>query len=85
MAFIVTIGKKINALLLLCIERYPAWTYLTINKILWTIGFFYSIWVIQGSVPSFRQWILGAIFAVLTLPLGYWINTLFFQVKNKKE
>lgn len=66
-------------------NRWPTVSYMVINKILWTIGFFYSIWVIQGTVPNVRQWFLGAIFALATLPLGYWINTLFFQTTKKED
>lgn len=77
--------KEINNWMLKFIAAYPAFSYMAINKVLWTMGFFYSIWLIQGFVPTLHQWFFGALYAVLTLPLGYWINTLFFQVKQEKN
>jgi hypothetical protein len=77
--------KTIHNRLKKWIEEWPTVSYLVINKILWIVGFFYSIYVIQGFAPTFRQFVLGSIYALITLPLGYWITALFFQVKKEDK
>ncbi len=56
------------------IKKYPKVTFMVISKLSWIVGFFYTVYIIQGVVPSHRQWILGSVYTIATLPLNYWLT-----------
>ncbi|CAB4120901.1 hypothetical protein UFOVP1_25 [uncultured Caudovirales phage] len=62
------------------VAKHPIISFMVVYKLFWTASFFFTIYVIQGQVPSLRQWILGAIWTIVTLPLNYWL-TYSFGVK----
>jgi len=65
--------KKMDQWMDKLISSYPLWSFIICNKLLWFVGFTYSVFAIQGTVPTLRQFVLGAIFALLTSPLGYYM------------
>jgi len=48
-----------------------------ITKLWWIISFFFTIYIIQDQIPTLRQFVLGSIFTVLTLPLNYYLTYSF--------
>lgn len=64
------------------INKYPKITFMIIVKLYWIVSFSFTIFVIQNSAPTVRQWVLSSIFTILTLPLNYWL-TYNFQGVNK--
>lgn len=67
------------------INKYPRATFMIISKLSWVVGFFYTVYIIQGVVPSHRQWILGSVYTIVTLPLNYWLTYGFTgEDKNTK-
>lgn len=65
------------------IKAYPKTSFMIINKIYWVVSFFFSVYVIQGEIPSVRQFTLGSIFCILTLPLSYYLTYCFGSKENK--
>lgn len=63
------------------IDKYPKLMFMVISKIWWIIGFFFTIYIIQDEMPTLRQFVLGSIYTILTLPLSYWLTYGF----SKKE
>ena len=59
------------------INKYPKLSFMIISKIYWIIGFFFTIYVIQGKVPTLRQFLLGSLYTLLTLPVNYWLTYSF--------
>lgn len=56
------------------IKNWPKLSFMIISKLYWVVGFFYTIWVIQGEIPSAKQFLLGSIYTIATLPLNYWLT-----------
>lgn len=56
------------------IRKYPQTMFMIIVKLYWIVSFSFTVFVIQNSVPTLRQWVLGSIFTILTLPLNYWLT-----------
>lgn len=63
--------------------KHPIISFMLIVKIYWLSSFFFSIYVIQGEIPTLRQFLLGSMFAIITLPLNYWL-TYSFGSKGSK-
>lgn len=61
----------------LLIEKYPKLSFMIVTKLWWVIGFFFTIYIIQNEIPSLRQFVLGSIYTILTLPLNYWLTYCF--------
>lgn len=55
-----------------------------ITKLWWVISFFFTIYIIQNEIPTLRQFILGSIFTVITLPLNYYL-TYNFGTKESND
>lgn len=53
-----------------------------IVKLYWVVGFFFTVYIIQGQIPSVRQFVLGSIYTILTLPLNYWLTYGFSGEKD---
>ncbi len=56
------------------IKEWPRLSFMIIVKLYWIVSFAFTVFVIQESVPTIRQWVLGSIFTILTLPLNYWLT-----------
>ncbi len=56
------------------IDKYPKLSFMIIVKLYWIVSFSFTVFVIQNSVPTVRQWVLGSIFTLVTLPLNYWLT-----------
>lgn len=63
------------------IKKYPKTSFMVILKLYWVVSFFFTIYIIQNEMPNMRQFVLGSIFTILTLPLNYWLTYSF----NPKE
>lgn len=63
------------------IEQWPKLSFMIIVKLYWIVSFSFTVYVIQNQIPTARQWLLGALFTIATLPLNYWL-TYGFGVKN---
>lgn len=63
------------------INKYPKISFMIIVKLYWIVSFSFTIYVIQNSVPTLRQWVLSSIFTLVTLPLNHWLTYGF----NSKE
>lgn len=66
------------------IKKYPKLSFMIIVKLYWIVSFSFTIFVIQGSVPTVKQWVLSSLFTILTLPLNYWL-TYGFTGENKND
>jgi hypothetical protein len=64
------------------IDKYPTTTFMVACKVLWITGFFWSVFVIQGEVPSLKQWLLGSLYVIVTLPVNYWLTYCFSGKKD---
>lgn len=67
------------------INKYPKAAFMIISKLSWIVGFFYTVFIIQGQMPSARQWILGSVYTIITLPLNYWLTYGFTGVHTNAE
>ena len=56
------------------IKKYPKISFMIIVKLYWIVSFFFTVYIIQNQMPSLRQFILGSIFTIITLPLNYWLT-----------
>ncbi len=56
------------------IKEWPKLSFMIIVKLYWIVSFSFTVYVIQNEVPTTRQWVLGAIFTLVTLPLNYWLT-----------
>lgn len=56
------------------VNKYPKMSFMIIVKLYWIVSFAFTVYVIQQSVPTIRQWVLGSIFTIITLPLNYWLT-----------
>ena len=63
------------------IQKYPKISFMIVVKLYWVVSFFFTVYIIQNSVPTLRQFVLGSIFTIITLPLNYWL-TYNFGSKN---
>jgi hypothetical protein len=63
--------------------KYPKIYFMVVMKIYWVVGFFFTIYIIQNEMPTMRQFVLGSIYTILTLPLNYWL-TYSFTGRNEK-
>ncbi len=59
------------------LNKYPKISFMVVNKIYWIVGFFFTIYIIQNQIPTVRQFILGSLFTIITLPLNYWLTYSF--------
>ncbi len=59
------------------IKLYPKISFMIITKIWWIVGFFFTVYIIQNEMPTLRQFVLGSIYTILTLPLNYWLTYSF--------
>jgi hypothetical protein len=64
------------------IDKYPKTSFMIIVKLYWVVGFFFTVYIIQNQMPSIRQFLLGSIYTILTLPLNYWLTYSFGGTKN---
>lgn len=55
---------------------------MVISKVWWIVGFFFTVYIIQNQMPTPRQFILGSIYTILTLPLNYWLTYGFSEEKK---
>ncbi len=65
------------------IDKYPKLSFMIIVKLYWIVSFSFTVFVIQNSVPTVRQWVLGSVFTILTLPLNYWLTYGFTGIKQE--
>ena len=56
------------------IKKYPKLFFMIFVKLYWIVSFSFTVFVIQNSVPTLRQWVLGSIFTLATLPLNYYLT-----------
>ena len=63
------------------IKKYPKISFMVITKIWWIISFFFTIFIIQNQMPTTRQFVLGSIYTIITLPLNYWLTYSFGKEK----
>lgn len=56
------------------VQKYPKTSFMIVLKLYWIVGFFFTIYIIQNEIPSTRQFILGSIYTIVTLPLNYWLT-----------
>lgn len=64
------------------IKKYPKTSFMVITKLWWVIGFFFTIYIIQDEIPTLRQFILGSVYTLITLPLNYWLT---YNFGSKEE
>jgi hypothetical protein len=64
------------------IKKYPKTAFMIIVKIYWIISFFFTVYIIQNQIPTIRQFVLGSIFTIITLPLNYWLTYKFTESKK---
>jgi len=64
------------------IKKYPKVSFMVISKLYWIVGFFFTIYIIQNEIPTVRQFVLGSIFTILTLPLNYYLIYHFGGERN---
>ena len=62
--------NKLNIL----IDKYPKTSFIIISKIMWIIGFMFTIYVIEDKLPTIRQFSLASIYVLFTLPISYWLT-----------
>lgn len=65
------------------IKKYPKTSFMVISKLWWVFGFFFTVYIIQDQMPTAKQFILGSVYTILTLPLNYWL-TYCFASESKK-
>ena len=65
-----------------CIKKYPRISFMLITKIWWIVSFFFTIYIIQDQMPTARQFFLGSIYTILTLPLNYYLTYDFGKEKT---
>jgi len=63
------------------IKRYPKLSFMIISKLWWATGFFFTIYIIQNEIPTLRQFLLGSVYTIATLPLNYWLT---YEFGSKK-
>lgn len=63
------------------IKKYPKISFMIITKLWWIVSFFFTIYIIQNQIPSLRQFVLGSIFTIVTLPLNYYLTYNFGENK----
>lgn len=56
------------------IKKYPKISFMLILKVYWIVSFFFTIYIIQNSAPTLRQFVLGSVYTIITLPLNYWLT-----------
>lgn len=56
------------------IKKYPKTSFMIITKLWWVVGFFFTIYIIQDQIPTIRQFVLGSIYTIITLPLNYYLT-----------
>lgn len=64
------------------IKKYPKTMFMLVLKAYWVVSFFFTIYIIQNQMPNMRQFVLGSIFTILTLPLNYWLTYNFTAEKK---
>ncbi len=65
------------------IKKHPQISFMIFVKIYWIISFSFTIFVIQNQIPTLRQWLLGSLFTILTLPVNYWLTYSFTPEKEE--
>lgn len=65
------------------IKKYPKISFMIIVKLYWIVSFFFTVYIIQNQIPSVRQFVLGSVFTIVTLPLNYWLTYDFNSDNNK--
>jgi hypothetical protein len=63
------------------IDNWPKTSFIVISKLYWLTSFFWSVYVIQGEIPTLKQWMLGSLYTLVTLPLSYWLTYSFGEKK----
>lgn len=66
------------------IKKYPKISFMIFVKLYWVVSFFFTIYIIQNEIPNLRQFLLGSLFTILTLPFNYWL-TYGFDGRDKDE
>lgn len=64
------------------IDKYPKISFMIVMKLYWIVGFFFTVYIIQNQMPSLRQFVLGSIFTIITLPLNYYLTYEFGGEKS---
>lgn len=64
------------------INKYPKTSFMIISKLLWIIGFMFTIYIIENRAPTLWQFSLASLYTIITLPVSYWL-TYSFGVKDK--
>lgn len=59
------------------IKKYPKTTFMIIVKLYWVVSFFFTVYIIQNQMPNMKQFMLGSIYTIITLPLNYWLTYSF--------
>lgn len=67
------------------IKKYPKTTFMIIVKLWWIVGFFFTIYIIQDQMPNMRQFLLGSLYTIVTMPLNYWLTYGFPPPTKDKE
>jgi hypothetical protein len=66
------------------IKKYPKTMFLVFNKLFWCTSFFYTIYIIQNQIPNLKQWALGSIYVLITMPINYWLTYGFTETKENE-
>ena len=56
--------------------------FMIITKLWWIVGFFFTVYIIQNEMPNLKQFLLGSVYTILTLPLNYWLT---YEFDSKGE
>lgn len=64
------------------IKKYPKVSFMIVLKLYWVVSFFFTVYIIQNQMPSLRQFVLGSIYTIITLPLNYWLTYDFDKKEN---
>lgn len=65
-------------------NRHPIIMFMILVKLSWVMGFAFTVMVIEGTLPTLRQWGLASIYTIITLPLNYYL-TYCFNVKDTSD
>ena len=57
--------------------KHPIITFMILVKMSWIVGFMFTIVVIEGTLPTLRQWGLASVYTIITLPLNYYLTYCF--------
>lgn len=59
------------------IKNYPKLMFMLVSKLVWIIGFFFTLYIIQDHAPTLKQFILASVYTIITLPVSYHLTYQF--------